>query len=124
MIMIIATFGQALSGQAPAVGIVGVIIVWRFIVSSSTTFNPRVFSPLPYQMGVGIGGDYPLSAIISSEFAATRIRGRLMTAVFAFQGWGQFSMFVVWIRARSYGYFTSFLSHRYHRRCRIQEFHP
>lgn len=40
MIMIIATFGQALSGQAPAVGIIGVLIVWRFIVSSSTTFNP------------------------------------------------------------------------------------
>lgn len=40
-------------------------------------------------MGVGIGGDYPLSAVISSEFASTRSRGRLMTAVFAFQGWGQ-----------------------------------
>ncbi|KAI9567326.1 major facilitator superfamily domain-containing protein [Boletus coccyginus] len=77
MIMIIATFGQALSGQAPAVTIIGVIIVWRFI------------------MGVGIGGDYPLSAIISSEFAATRSRGRLMTAVFAFQGWGQFGSSLV-----------------------------
>ncbi|KAG1821912.1 major facilitator superfamily domain-containing protein [Suillus subaureus] len=73
MIMIIATFGQALAGEAPAVNILGVIIVWRFI------------------MGVGIGGDYPLSAIISSEFAATRSRGRLMTAVFAAQGWGQFA---------------------------------
>lgn len=46
-------------------------------------------------MGVGIGGDYPLSAIISSEFAATRSRGRLMTAVFAFQGWGQFGTFII-----------------------------
>jgi PHS family inorganic phosphate transporter-like MFS transporter len=43
-------------------------------------------------MGIGIGGDYPLSAVISSEFAATRIRGRMMTAVFAAQGWGNFSM--------------------------------
>ena len=42
-------------------------------------------------MGVGIGGDYPLSAIIASEFAATKIRGRLMTVVFACQGWGQLS---------------------------------
>jgi len=41
-------------------------------------------------MGIGIGGDYPLSAVISSEFAATRSRGRLMTAVFANQGWGNF----------------------------------
>ena len=73
MIIIIATFGQAISGRGPAVGIIGALIVWRFI------------------MGVGIGGDYPLSAVISSEFAATKTRGRLMTAVFAFQGWGNFS---------------------------------
>src|SRR5277367_5715409 len=44
-------------------------------------------------MGVGIGGDYPLSAVISSEFSSTRYRGRLMTAVFAAQGWGNFSAF-------------------------------
>ena len=47
------------------------------------------------QMGIGIGGDYPLSAVISSEFAATHIRGRLMTAVFANQGWGQFCAYCV-----------------------------
>ena len=45
------------------------------------------------QLGVGIGGDYPLSAVITSEFASTRARGRLMTAVFASQGWGQLGMF-------------------------------
>jgi MFS transporter, PHS family, inorganic phosphate transporter len=43
-------------------------------------------------MGVGIGGDYPLSAVISSEFASTRIRGRMMTVVFAAQGWGNFGV--------------------------------
>ena len=41
-------------------------------------------------MGVGVGGDYPLSAIITSEFAATRIRGRMMACVFSAQGYGQF----------------------------------
>lgn len=41
-------------------------------------------------MGLGIGGDYPLSAVISSEFAATKIRGRMMSAVFASQGFGSF----------------------------------
>ncbi|KAJ3877204.1 major facilitator superfamily domain-containing protein [Lentinula edodes] len=71
MIIIFATFAQALSANGPAVTIIGVLVVWRFL------------------MGVGIGGDYPLSAVISSEFASTRTRGRLMTAVFAFQGWGQ-----------------------------------
>ena len=39
-------------------------------------------------MGIGIGGDYPLSAVISSEFGSTRIRGRMMTATFAAQGFG------------------------------------
>jgi len=72
MIIIIATFGQALSGQAPAIHIIGVLVVWRFL------------------MGIGIGGDYPLSAVISSEFASTRIRGRMMTATFAAQGFGNF----------------------------------
>ena len=70
MIIITATFAQALSGSGPGVSIVGVLVVWRFI------------------MGVGVGGDYPLSAVITSEFASTRIRGRLMTAVFTAQGWG------------------------------------
>jgi len=46
-------------------------------------------------MGVGIGGDYPLSAVISSEFSSTHIRGRIMTAVFASQGWGNFSAALV-----------------------------
>lgn len=41
------------------------------------------------QMGIGIGGDYPISAVISSEFSSVYIRGRVMTAVFANQGWGQ-----------------------------------
>ncbi|KAF8318367.1 phosphate permease [Clavulina sp. PMI_390] len=69
-IMIVGTFAQALCGGSQSVNIVGTIIVWRFIT------------------GIGIGGDYPLSAIITSEFAATRIRGRMMTAVFSAQGWG------------------------------------
>lgn len=34
LIMIVATFGQAVSGNAPAVHIIGVLVVWRFIVSS------------------------------------------------------------------------------------------
>ena len=41
-------------------------------------------------MGVGVGGDHPLSAVITSEFASTGSRGRLMTAVFTAQGWGNF----------------------------------
>ncbi|KAF9067252.1 phosphate transporter [Rhodocollybia butyracea] len=77
MIIIFTTFAQALSANGPSVNIIGVLVVWRVL------------------MGIGIGGDYPLSAVISSEFASTRSRGRLMTAVFAFQGWGQLAASVI-----------------------------
>jgi len=77
MIIIVATFAQALSGNSGSVSIIGVLVVWRFI------------------LGVGVGGDYPLSAVISSEFASTKIRGRMMTAVFAAQGWGNFAAALV-----------------------------
>ncbi|KAF9162879.1 Inorganic phosphate transporter pho84 [Mortierella sp. AD011] len=59
MIIIVATLGQALSGNGET------LIV-----------------------GVGIGGDHPLSAVITSEFAATNRRGAMMAAVFAMQGFG------------------------------------
>ncbi|CAA7265545.1 unnamed protein product [Cyclocybe aegerita] len=80
LIIIVVTFAQALSGNAAAIHIVGVLIVWCFI---------------PQRMGIGIGGDYPLSAVISSEFTSTKICGCMMTAVFALQGWGNFTAALV-----------------------------
>ncbi|KAI5460386.1 major facilitator superfamily domain-containing protein [Mariannaea sp. PMI_226] len=71
IVIIFATLAQALSSGSPACSIIGVIIFWRVL------------------MGVGIGGDYPLSSIITSEFATTRWRGAMMGAVFAMQGIGQ-----------------------------------
>ncbi|KAJ6479632.1 phosphate permease [Mycena sanguinolenta] len=77
IILIVGTAAQATAGGGEAMNIIVMLMVWRFIV------------------GVGIGGDYPLSATISSEFASTRIRGRMMTAVFAAQGWGNFAASLV-----------------------------
>ncbi|KAI0876250.1 major facilitator superfamily domain-containing protein [Hypoxylon argillaceum] len=71
IVIIFATIGQALASGSPSVNIVGVIIFWRVL------------------LGVGIGGDYPLSSIITSEFATTKWRGAMMGAVFAQQGIGQ-----------------------------------
>lgn len=71
MVIIFATLAQALSSSSPSVNIVGIIIFWRVI------------------MGIGIGGDYPLSSIITSEFATTKWRGAMMGSVFAMQGLGQ-----------------------------------
>ncbi|KAK9271281.1 hypothetical protein L1049_026871 [Liquidambar formosana] len=39
-------------------------------------------------LGVGIGGDYPLSATIMSEFANKKTRGAFIAAVFSMQGLG------------------------------------
>ncbi|RPA84320.1 phosphate permease [Ascobolus immersus RN42] len=71
IIMIFATLAQVLSSNSPSMNFVGLIIFWRFI------------------MGIGIGGDYPLSSIITSEFATTKWRGAMMGSVFAMQGIGQ-----------------------------------
>ncbi|KAL7273946.1 Inorganic phosphate transporter pho84 [Rhizina undulata] len=73
MVIIIGTLAQSLSSQSPSMHIVGIIVFWRVI------------------MGIGIGGDYPLSSIITSEFATTKWRGAMMGSVFAMQGIGQFA---------------------------------
>ncbi|KAH7434132.1 hypothetical protein KP509_06G001500 [Ceratopteris richardii] len=41
-----------------------------------------------FWLGFGIGGDYPLSATIMSEYANKRTRGAFIAAVFAMQGTG------------------------------------
>ena len=79
-------------------------------------------SDLLPKMGVGIGGDYPLSAVLTAEFSSTHIRGRLMTAVFANQGWGQLGKFprLEDFFPRTVKLNSNFHSRRYHcyHRCR------
>ncbi|KAL4155291.1 hypothetical protein PRNP1_007402 [Phytophthora ramorum] len=41
-----------------------------------------------FVLGVGIGGDYPVSAVITSEFASSKRRGTMIATVFAMQGFG------------------------------------
>lgn len=50
MIIIFTTLAQALSSKSSAVSITGLLIFWRVL------------------MGIGIGGDYPLSSVITSEY--------------------------------------------------------
>lgn len=52
------------SGQA----VIGTLCFWRFL------------------LGVGIGGDYPLSATIMSEYSSVISRGAFIGSVFAMQG--------------------------------------
>lgn len=39
-------------------------------------------------LGIGVGGDYPMSASITSDRANLRKRGTLLAYIFANQGWG------------------------------------
>ena len=77
LVIIVATLAQALSSESYSMHIVGLLVFWRVI------------------MGIGIGGDYPLSSIITSEFATTKWRGAMMGAVFAMQGIGQLAAALV-----------------------------
>ena len=77
IIIIFATLALSLAGEGPSLNIVGVMVFWRVI------------------LGTGVGGDYPLSSIITSEFATVKWRGAMMAAVFANQGWGQFTAALV-----------------------------
>ncbi|KAI0158868.1 H+ symporter [Pestalotiopsis sp. NC0098] len=70
-IIVVATLASCLVAPSQAVSFTGSMTFWRVI------------------MGIGIGGDYPLSSVITSEFAPTRWRGAMMAAVFSMQGLGQ-----------------------------------
>ncbi|THZ14233.1 inorganic phosphate transporter [Aureobasidium pullulans] len=73
IITVAAALGSAMAsnGMNGSMSLIGWLIFWRLI------------------MGIGIGADYPLSAILCSEMAPTRLRGRMLTAVFMCQPLGQ-----------------------------------
>ncbi|KAI8606985.1 major facilitator superfamily domain-containing protein, partial [Chytriomyces sp. MP71] len=58
IIMIVCTIGSALAAPMKnGWSILVILSIWRFF------------------LGIGIGGDYPMSAVITSEFANVRYRG-------------------------------------------------
>ncbi|RYP41742.1 hypothetical protein DL767_000758 [Monosporascus sp. MG133] len=77
IIIVFSTLSCCLVSASPAVSFTGLMTFWRVM------------------MGLGIGGDYPLSSVITSEFAPTRWRGAMMAAVFSMQGMGQLMAAVV-----------------------------
>ncbi|KLJ07552.1 hypothetical protein EMPG_16967 [Blastomyces silverae] len=72
LVVIVATVGvtMASEGASKSMDLAGWLISWRFL------------------MGIGIGGDYPLSAVITSEFAPTKSRARMIATVFFMQPCG------------------------------------
>ncbi|KAF9609303.1 hypothetical protein IFM89_015548 [Coptis chinensis] len=70
MIMVICSIASGLSLGKDPKGVIATLCFFRF------------------WLGFGIGGDYPLSATIMSEYANKKTRGAFIAAVFAMQGFG------------------------------------
>jgi PHS family inorganic phosphate transporter-like MFS transporter len=74
ILMIVSTLCCSLAGNFAHgnSGVVGLVVFWRLA------------------LGVGIGGDYPVSATVASEYSNVKHRGRIISMVFAMQGVGIF----------------------------------
>ncbi|XP_022871378.1 inorganic phosphate transporter 1-4-like [Olea europaea var. sylvestris] len=70
MLMVICSIASGLSFGNQPKGVMATLCFFRF------------------WLGFGIGGDYPLSATIMSEYANKKTRGAFIAAVFAMQGFG------------------------------------
>lgn len=70
ILMILCSLASGLSFGSSPKGVMATLCFFRF------------------WLGFGIGGDYPLSATIMSEYANKRTRGAFIAAVFAMQGFG------------------------------------
>ncbi|XVF66492.1 hypothetical protein PTKIN_Ptkin10aG0040000 [Pterospermum kingtungense] len=70
LLMVVCSLASALSFGSSAKGVMATLCFFRF------------------WLGFGIGGDYPLSATIMSEYANKKTRGAFISAVFAMQGFG------------------------------------
>ncbi|KAJ3392210.1 phosphate transporter [Chytriomyces hyalinus] len=80
MIIIVCTIGSTFSSSlVRGMSIIVMISIWRFL------------------LGIGIGGDYPMSAVITSEYASVRYRGMMLAAVFSMQGIGILMGSVVYV---------------------------
>lgn len=70
------------------------LIMVIFSLASGLSFGSTAKSVMTtlcffrFWLGFGIGGDYPLSATIMSEYASKKTRGAHIAAVFAMQGFG------------------------------------
>ena len=79
-IIILGTICCAMSGSnAKGASVIQYLTFWRFV------------------LGIGIGGDYPMSATVTSEWASAGRRGQLMAIIFSMQGIGNLMASVVTI---------------------------
>lgn len=78
LIIIVGTINCATSASTVrGVTVLGFLGLWRLI------------------LGIGIGGDYPMSATITSEWSSTGKRGMMMALIFSMQGIGTLGAAIV-----------------------------
>ncbi|PSR21302.1 MAG: MFS transporter [Sulfobacillus acidophilus] len=82
-------FGRLMDrlGRKRVYGIEALLLMGGAILSA---FAPNLWLLLVFRfiVGIGVGGDYPMSGIIMSEYSNRKRRGFLVQAVFAMQGFG------------------------------------
>src|SRR6266571_955701 len=92
--LIAAAIGSVIFGRlADRLGrkfIYGYELMVLAIGAIASALSPSVIWLLVFRfiLGLGIGGDYPVSATLMSEYANRRDRGKLITMVFSMQGLG------------------------------------
>lgn len=59
-----------------------------FTLISALSVNYVMMIAARFIVGIGVGGDYPISSTIMSEYSSTKHRGKLVSMVFAMQGFG------------------------------------
>jgi MFS family permease len=92
--LLTSALGAVLFGQvADRLGrrrIYGYEVLVLAVGALATAFAPNIWWLIGLRgvLGFGIGGDYPVSATIMSEYASRRDRGRMVALVFSMQGAG------------------------------------
>ena len=68
----------------------GLVAIIMSIGAILTAFAPNIFWLIAFRfiLGLGIGGDYPISAVLMSEYANVKDRGKLVGMVFSMQALG------------------------------------
>lgn len=81
-------------GRKRTYGLEAAIMVVGAVLSA---FAPSFIWLLAFRfiLGFGVGGDYPMSAVLMGEFSNTKSRGKLVGLVFAMQAIGTISGYVV-----------------------------
>ncbi|MGC8487842.1 MAG: MFS transporter [Clostridia bacterium] len=82
-------FGRLMDrlGRKTVYGIEAMMLALGALASAFSVSFWMLFA-LRFVVGLGVGGDYPMSGVIMSEYSNRRRRGFLVNSVFAMQGFG------------------------------------